>query len=88
MPNNQNQTVNSQTLVIDADKFSFDTVEQRQGIATVVRFKLDNPEVKPGDVLVILSGTDIHFHGFIGQVEEGWAIASDHNGSMLPAIVH
>jgi hypothetical protein len=88
MPDNQDQSTNSQTLVIDADKFTFNTIEQHNGIATVVRFKLDNPEVKSGDVLLILSGTEIHFHGFIGGIEDGWATAIDRNGSMLPARVH
>jgi hypothetical protein len=88
MPDNQDQSTNSQTLVIDADKFKFDTIEQHNGIATVVRFKLDNPEVRSGDVLLILSGTEIQFHGFIGGIEDGWATAIDRNGSMLPARVH
>jgi hypothetical protein len=88
MPDNQNQSENSQTLVIDADKFIFDTIEQHNGFAIVIRFKVENPEVKPGDVLLILSGTEIHFHGFIGKIEDGWAIASDRNGSMLPSGLH
>jgi hypothetical protein len=88
MPDNQNQTTNSQTLVIDADKFAFETIEQQNGIATVVKFHVGNPDVRPGDVLLILSDTDIHFHGFIGRIEDGYAIAADRNGSMLPAGVH
>ncbi|MCI0336295.1 MAG: hypothetical protein L0226_01850 [Acidobacteria bacterium] len=88
MPDNDNQNLNSQTLVIDADQFTFETVEDQNGIATVVRFKVENPEVKAGDVLLILSGSDIHFHGLIGKIEEGWAIASDRHGSMLAARIH
>jgi hypothetical protein len=88
MPDNQNQTINSQTLVIEADKFTFDSIEQQNGLATVVRFKLENPEVKPGDVLLILSGEEIQFHGFIGKIEDGWATAVDRNGSMLPTRIH
>jgi hypothetical protein len=88
MPNNPDLTQNSQTLVIDADKFSFDTIEVHNGIASVIRFKLENPEVKAGDVLLILSGTEIHFHGLIGKIEDGWAIASDRQGSILLAGVH
>ena len=88
MPDNQKQYPYSQTLVIDEEQFTFDTLEQYNGIATVVRFKVDNPEVKPGDVLLILSETEIHFHGLIGKIEDGWAIASDKNGSRLPAGVH
>ena len=85
---NQNQSTNSQTLVIDAEEFAFETVEQHNGVATVVKFKLDNPGVRTGDVLLILSGADIQFHGFIGGIEDGYALASDRNGSSLPARVH
>jgi hypothetical protein len=88
MPDNQKQTTNSQTLCIDSEEFTYETVEQRNGIATVVKFKLENPDVRPGDVLLILSGTDIQFHGFIGGIEDGYAIAADRNGSMLLAGVH
>lgn len=88
MPENRNQTNNSQTLVINASDFSFDPVEHYNGVATVVKFKLDNPDVLPGDVLLILSGEEIHFHGLIGKIEDGWAIATDRAGSMLPASVH
>jgi hypothetical protein len=74
MPQNQsqNQSSNSQTLVIDAEEFAFETVEQHNGIATVVKFKLDNPDVRSGDVLLVLSGAEIHFHGFIGGIEDGY----------------
>jgi hypothetical protein len=88
MPDNQSQNVNSQTLVIDAEEFVFETIEQHNGIATVVKFKVENPDVRIGDVLLILSGTDIHFHGFIGGIEGGYAMAADQNGSMLPASAH
>jgi hypothetical protein len=88
MPENQNQSANSQTLAIDADKFTFETLEQRDGMATVVRFKVENPEVKRGDVLVVLLETEIHFHGLISRIEDGWATASDRQGSMLPAAIH
>ncbi len=82
---NQNQNANSQTLVIDAEEFDFETVEQRDGIATVVKFKLDNPGVRLGDVLLILEGANILFHGFIGRIEDGYAIAADRHGSSLNA---
>ena len=86
--NNQAQVTNSQTLVIDAEDFSFETLEQQNGKATVLKFKLENPAVIPGDVLLILAGDEIHFHGLIGRIEEGWATAADRNGSQLPAGVH
>ncbi len=90
MPQNQNQNLNanSQTLVIEAGEFIFETVEQNSGIATVIKFKLENPDVRLGDVLLILSGDEVQFHGFIGRIEEGYGIAADRNGSTLSAAVH
>ena len=85
MPDEQRIANNSQTYLVDADSFSFETVEQRNGQATVVRFPLDNPRYHAGDVLLVLSGSDIHFHGMISQIADGWAIASDPRGSLLPA---
>lgn len=88
MSERPNYTNNSQTLVRDADDFTFETVEQENGHATVVRFALDNPQVRAGDVLLVLDGTDIHFHGMIGIVnEDGSAVATDRRGSLLPASV-
>jgi hypothetical protein len=87
MPDSRSQIANSQTLVYGADDFVFETVEQQNGNATVIRFELKDPRYNAGDVLVILSGTDIHFHGMIGQIAYGWAQASDSRGSLLPATV-
>jgi hypothetical protein len=88
MAESQNKNPNSQTLVIDADQFIFDTIEEQNGIATVVRFRVENPEVKPGDVLLILADAEIHFHGLIAKIEDGYAIASDRKGSMLSSMIH
>jgi hypothetical protein len=88
MPEPQNYTNSSQTVVVDADTFDFETVEHENGRATVVRFKVQNPHVQAGDVLLVLAGTEIHFHGMIGVVsEDGSAIATDRRGSLLPATV-
>ena len=87
MSETANYTNNSQTVVVDAASFSFETIEQENGNATVIRFKVDNPDVRAGDVLLVLSGSEIHFHGMIGQVEEGYAVAADRRGSLLPATV-
>jgi hypothetical protein len=88
MPEPQNYTNTSQTVVVDADTFEFETVEHENGRATVVRFKVVNPHVQAGDVLLVLAGTEIHFHGMIGVVsEDGSAIATDRRGSLLPATV-
>lgn len=88
MPEERNQTTNSQTLVVEADNFDFDVVEQQNGLATVVKFKLENPAVRVGDVLLVLAGEEIHFHGLIGKIEDDHAVAMDRNGSLLPAGVH
>lgn len=85
MPDEQRNANNSQTYLADADDFDFETLEQENGQATVVRFKLDDPRYHAGDVLLVLSGTEIHFHGMIGSIADGWAVASDHRGSLLPA---
>jgi hypothetical protein len=87
MPDEQRVANNSQTYVVSADDFAFEALEQKNGQATVIKFRLDDPKYHAGDVLVVLSGSDIHFHGMIGQLAEGWAIATDHRGSLLPATV-
>jgi hypothetical protein len=87
MPDEQRVANNSQTYVADADAFQFETVEQTNGQATVIRFRLDDPRYHAGDVLVVLSGSEIHFHGMIGQLADGWATASDRRGSLLAATV-
>jgi len=88
MPERPNYTNNSQTLVMDANDFAFETVEAENGHATVVRFQLADAQVRAGDVLLILDGTDIHFHGMIGIIsEDGSAIATDRRGSLLPTTV-
>jgi hypothetical protein len=87
MPEEQKTANNSQTYVVSADDFEFEAMEQENGQATVIRFKLDDPRYQAGDVLLVLSGSDIHFHGMIGKIGDGHAVASDHRGSLLPATV-
>jgi hypothetical protein len=87
MPDEQRVANNSQTFVVDADNFTFETLEQENGQATVVRFALDDPRYHAGDVLLVLSGSEIHFHGMIGSLAEGLAIATDRRGSLLAATV-
>ena len=88
MPDNSSNPIRSQTLVIDAHEFMYETIDQANGKATVVKFKLDNPTVQLGDVLLILDGTDIQFHGFIGKIEDNHAWAADRASSALIAGVH
>jgi hypothetical protein len=87
MPEEQRTANNSQTYLVDADEFTFETMEKENGQATVIRFKLDDPRYHAGDVVLVLSGTDIHFHGMIASIADGWATASDRRGSLLPATV-
>jgi hypothetical protein len=83
--NRPDYTNTSQTVVVDADSFEFETLEQQNGVATVIRFELENEQVRAGDVLLVLSGSDIHFHGMIGRIEDQYATATDRRGSLLPA---
>ena len=87
MSERPNYTNNSQTVVVAADSFDFDTIEQENGNATVIRFRIGNPDVRAGDVLLVLSGSEIHFHGMIGMIDDVWGVATDRRGSLLPATV-
>jgi len=74
-----------QTLSFNADTFEYDAVQQENGNATIIKFPVDEKKVSPGDVVVVVSGEDITFHGIIGKIEDGYAFASDPKGSLLPA---
>lgn len=87
MPDEQRVANNSQTYAVSADEFEFEALKQENGQATVVRFRLEDPRYHAGDVLVVLNGSEIHFHGMIGQILDGWAVASDYRGSLLPATI-
>jgi hypothetical protein len=87
VPVEQRTANNSQTYCVDADEFAYETLEQANGQATVVRFQLNDPQYNAGDVIVVLSGSEIHFHGMIGKLADGWATATDRRGSLLPATV-
>ncbi|MBK7706688.1 MAG: hypothetical protein IPN69_21225 [Acidobacteria bacterium] len=76
-----------QTLSFDADTFDYEAVSQDNGNATIIKFKIDEKLNSPGDVVVVLSGEDIVFHGMIGKIEDGYAFASDPKGSLLAATV-
>ncbi len=87
MPDEQRVANNSQTYVTEADEFLYETLEQTNGQATVIRFQLDNSRFHAGDVVVVLSAGEIHFHGMIGRLADGWATATDRRGSLLPATI-
>lgn len=75
----------AKTIVMNADTFQYETLIQTSGNATQIRFQLLDAKAIAGDVLVVLAGTEINFHGMISSVEDGFAIASDPRGSLLPA---
>ena len=79
---------NSKTLAIKVEDFSYPTMEQFNGRASMIRFELKNPEIKAGDVLVVLAGSEILFHGLIMRVEDGWATTADHNSLLTSDTVH
>ncbi len=76
-----------QTLSFDAKDFEYESVQQENGNATIIRFKIDQTQYSPGDVVVVVDGEDVAFHGMIGKIEEEWAYASDPKGSLLAATV-
>ena len=81
--NNSEQPPNSQTLTINSKEFLYQTLEHLNGKAFLIRFKLKNPNIQQGDVLLVLNESKILFHGFITGIEDGDAIARDPN-SLLP----
>jgi hypothetical protein len=85
MPESQRTATHAQTYVVEAEAFDFETVEQDNGQATVIRFGINDSRYQAGDMLLVLSGTEIHFHGMIGRISDGSAIATDRRGSLLPA---
>ncbi|MBV9240686.1 MAG: hypothetical protein JO314_01655, partial [Acidobacteria bacterium] len=57
-----------QTLSFNADTFEYEVVSQDNGNATIIKFPVDEKKVSPGDVVVVVSGEDISFHGIIGKI--------------------
>lgn len=76
-----------QTISYNADVFEYEAVQQENGNATVIKFELDDKKYSPGDVVVVLDGEDIVFHGLIGKIEDGFGFASDPRGSLLAGTV-
>jgi hypothetical protein len=75
-----------QTISFNADNFEYETVNQENGNATMIKFPIDE-RYSPGDVVVVLDDADIQFHGIIGKIESGYAFAYDPKGSLLPGTV-
>ena len=83
MPDEQRVANNSQTYVADADSFEL-RLGTRERSGDCDQVQAGGPRYHAGDVLVVLSGSEIYFHGMIGQLSDGWAVASDHRGSCSP----
>ena len=60
-----------QTISFNADSFEYEAVAQENGNATIIKFPIDEKLYSPGDVVVVVSGEDINFHGIIGKIEDG-----------------
>lgn len=75
------------TISYNAAAFDYEAVQQENGNATIIKFEIDESQYSPGDVVVVLDGEDIVFHGIIGKIEDGMAFASDPRGSLLAATV-
>jgi hypothetical protein len=84
-PDSRSNISTAKTLCFLKDGFDFETLEEQNGKAAVIKFSLDDPYYNAGDVLCIMDGEEILFHGMIGQVADGFATASDHRASLLPA---
>lgn len=76
-----------QTISYNADSFEYEAVQQENGNATIIKFEIDETKYSPGDVVVVVDGEDIVFHGLIGKIEDGCAFASDPRGSLLAGTV-
>ena len=74
-----------QTISFNADGFEYEVVAQENGNATIIKFPIEEKQYSPGDVVVVVAGDEINFHGLIGKIEDGYAFASDPKGSLLPA---
>jgi len=85
MPESQPSISNARSIYVDLSEFRYEAVEQCAGRAIAIRFTLDGEAARQGDVLVVLEGAEIRFHGMISSVDEaGCALAADPRGSMLP----
>ena len=74
-----------QTISYNAETFEFEAVAHENGNATIIKFPIDEKLYSPGDVVVVVSGEEVTFHGIIGKIEDGFAFASDPKGSLLAA---
>jgi len=74
-----------QTISFNAETFEYEAVANENGNATIIKFPIEEKLYSPGDVVVVVAGDEITFHGIIGKIEDGYAYASDPKGSLLLA---
>jgi len=84
MADPQRQRGQCQTICVELSELDFQTLQETEGRSTVIRFRVPDQSVGCGDVLVVLDGSEISFHGMISNMEDGWAVASDVRGSSIP----
>lgn len=85
MATQNNSSSNSQSMVVEKSDFDYITLAERDGMTKELKFQIMNPEARPGDVLIVLDGSEVCFHGFIAGITDGWGFASDPGVSLLPA---
>jgi hypothetical protein len=81
-PDSRSNISTAKTLCYKLEGFDFETLEQENGMATVIKFRLEDPYYSAGDVLALMEDEEIPFHGMIGQIADGWAIAADRRSSL------
>lgn len=85
MATQNNSNSNSQSMVVEKDEFDYITLAEKDGMTRDLKFQVMNPDARPGDVLIVLEGSEVCFHGFIGRIADGWGFATDPGVSLLPA---
>jgi hypothetical protein len=81
-PDSRSNISTAKTLCYKLEGFDFETLEQENGMATVIKFRLEDPYYSAGDVLALMEDEEIPFHGMIGQIADGWATAFDRRSSL------
>jgi len=76
-PDSRSQISLAKTLCFLRAGFEFEALATDSGKATVIRFEFDNPHYAAGDVLAIMDGEEILFHGLIVQITDKFAVAVD-----------
>ena len=69
---------NSVTLCVDESELAYESLESSEGFTTLIRFRLQDEEIRFGDALVVTRGGEVLFHGLVRAVDPaGWGAAMD-----------